>query len=67
MQNDELNALHEKYYLENGDNMALDLVMKTKRRYKPTIEAPPIKKLTLMSFDLANNDISFTKDNVELF
>lgn len=67
MQNEELDALHDKYYLANGDNMALELLMKTKRRYKPTIETPPIKKLTLMSFDLANNDITFTKENVELF
>ena len=32
--NDELNDLEQKYFREDGENMALNLLMKTKRRYR---------------------------------
>lgn len=41
--------------------------MKTKRRYMPPIDSPPIEKLAMQSLDLANNNIVFTKDYVEVF
>ena len=32
--NDELDEIDKKYFRKDGENMALDLLMKTKRRYR---------------------------------
>lgn len=32
--NDQLNELEQKYFRDDGENMALELLMKTKRRYQ---------------------------------
>ena len=66
--NEELDELERKYFREDGENLALTLLMKTKRRYRPPVEIGQMcKKLTLMSLDLANNAITFANKHVSLF
>ena len=47
--------------------MALELLLKTKRRFRAPAESVPLSKLALQSLDLANNDIRLPVSVQSLF
>lgn len=67
MKTQELEGLENEHFRDDGENTALMLLMKTKRRYRQKVEAGPVNKLALQSLDLANNDLRLNTNVQKLF